>query len=105
MPNDFQHNNGVFYSSKPSESLVRESRVAAITKKNFDVMAVYLAVRHSMESTWLNDRDQFLFPNDARKADVVFQTDCLVYALKCNFKHRHIAHWNVVNTSVKHLAL
>ncbi|MBQ3314567.1 MAG: hypothetical protein IJG70_01235, partial [Kiritimatiellae bacterium] len=81
VPNDFQHNNGVFYSSKPSESLVRESRVAAITEKNFDVMAVYLAVRHSMESTWLNDRDQFLFPTDGWMDDRCFVADCIMYAL------------------------
>ena len=39
------------------------------------------SVRISVEATWLNDRDQFLFPDDAWKADVVFQTDCLVFAL------------------------
>ena len=81
VPNDFQHNNGVFIDSKPSESLIRESRVAAITVNNIGVMCVYIAVRHCMEATWLNDRDQFLFPNDGWKEDFEFQSDCLVFTL------------------------
>ena len=44
-------------------------------------MCVYLAVRHSVEATWLNDRDQFLYPNDGWSKDKVFQTDCLIYTL------------------------
>ena len=34
-----------------------------------------------MEATWLNDRDQFLFPNDGWQSDNAFQADCLVFAL------------------------
>ncbi len=81
VPNDFQHNKGVFITSKPSESLIRESRVAAITKNNFLVIAIYLAVRHSIEANWLNDRDQFLWPSDSWKTDHGFQLDCLVFTL------------------------
>ena len=39
------------------------------------------AVRISVEADWLNDRDQFLFPNDGWKDDAAFQGDCLIYAL------------------------
>ena len=81
VPNDFQHNNGVFICLKPSESLVRESRVASISSRNFGVVAMYLAIRMCFEATWLNDRDQFLFPNDGWKDDAEFQSDCLVFAL------------------------
>ena len=42
---------------------------------------IYLAVRHCMEADWLNDRDQFLFPNDGWKRDCGFQSDCLVFTL------------------------
>jgi hypothetical protein len=34
-----------------------------------------------MEATWLNDRDQFLFPNDGWKTDTEFQNNCLAYTL------------------------
>ena len=81
VPNDFQHNNGVFITWKPSESLIRESRVTPITKRNFLVISIYLAVRHCIEATWLNDRDQFLFPNDGWETDFEFQADCLIFTL------------------------
>lgn len=52
-----------------------------ITKNNLIQSSIYLAVRHCIEATWLNDRDQFLYPNDGWKTDAEFQTDCLVYTL------------------------
>ena len=81
VPNDFQHNNGVFITTQPSESLIRESRVAAITKKNFLTTSIYVAVRQCIPQTWLNDRDQFLYPNDGWQDDKTFQLDCLIYTL------------------------
>lgn len=81
VPNDFQNNSGVYITLKPNESDVRESRVTAITKNNFKAISIYLAVRHSIEATWLNDRDQFLYPNDGWQEDFGFQTDCLIYTL------------------------
>ena len=44
-------------------------------------MAIFVAVRHCIEATWLNDRDQFLYPNDGWKTDKEFQTDCLIFTL------------------------
>ena len=34
-----------------------------------------------MDADWLNDRDQFLAPNDGWKKDNIFQSDCLVFTL------------------------
>jgi hypothetical protein len=42
---------------------------------------MYLAVRQVYPNTWLNDRDQFLYPNDGWKTDMAFQTNCLIYTL------------------------
>jgi hypothetical protein len=42
---------------------------------------VYLAVRICIEPTWLNDRDQFLFPNSKWETDKDFQNDCLIITL------------------------
>ena len=81
VPNDFQNNGGVYITLKPNESDIRESRVTAITKNNFLTISIYLAVRHSIEATWLNDRDQFLYPNDGWQDDKTFQLDCLIYTL------------------------
>lgn len=41
-------------------------------------------MRHCIDATWLNDRDQFLFPNDGWKSDREFQNDCLAYTLFSN---------------------
>lgn len=81
VPNDFQNNSGVYITLKPNESDIQESRVASITKDNFLVIAMYLAIRHCIEATWLNDRDQFLFPKDSWKGDTEFQWNCLVFSL------------------------
>ncbi|NLJ20446.1 MAG: hypothetical protein GX429_04930 [Bacteroidales bacterium] len=43
--------------------------------------AIYFAVRHCIEPTWLNDRDQFLYPNDGWETDTEFQNDCLAFTL------------------------
>lgn len=56
-------------------------RGSYVTTKNLTEACIYLAVRHSIEATWLNDRDQFLFPNDGWKFDRDFQSDCLAYTL------------------------
>ena len=81
VPNDFQNNKGVYITSKAKISDIEESRVAKISINNFIDTAIYLSVRHSIEANWLNDRDQFLYPNDGWETDKEFQNDCLVYSL------------------------
>ena len=55
-----------------------------ITDKNLIESCIYFAVRHCFEATWLNDRDQFLFPNDGWEKDNEFQSDCLAFTLFSN---------------------
>ncbi|MDR1764290.1 MAG: hypothetical protein LBR64_10155 [Dysgonamonadaceae bacterium] len=43
--------------------------------------SIYFAVRHCISATWLNDRDQFLFPNKKWEKDIDFQNDCLAFML------------------------
>lgn len=38
-------------------------------------------MRQAIQATWLNDRDQFLYPNDKWQKDEEFQSDCLAFAL------------------------
>lgn len=52
-----------------------------ITAHNLIPCCVYFAVRHAIPATWLNDRDQFLYPNEMWEKDSEFQNDCLVFAL------------------------
>jgi hypothetical protein len=42
---------------------------------------IYFSIRNCIISTWLNDRDQYLFPTDGWQTDKEFQNDCLAFAL------------------------
>jgi hypothetical protein len=78
---DMQQQNGVYFTSQPTESDIKAHKTATITKKNLIEMSIYLAIRIVIEPNWLNNRDQFLYPNDNWKADKEFQNDCLTYSL------------------------
>lgn len=57
------------------------SKGVYISETNLLPISIYFSVRHIIKSTWLNNRDQFLNPNDAWKTDAEFQINCLVYSL------------------------
>jgi hypothetical protein len=75
---DFQNNRGVWICIHP---ILGGGSHFIVTKQNIIETGIFLAVRHAIESTWLNDRDQFLFPNDGWKTDTEFQHNCLVFIL------------------------
>ncbi len=77
--NDFQNNN--FIQIINDKNLVKSDRGVSIGKSNINSILVYLSVRHCIEATWLNDRDQFLYPKDGWQTDLEFQNDCLAFAL------------------------
>ena len=81
LGSDFQNNGGVFITLKPSENDLKQVKGNWITPNNHVEFAVYFAVRLCIEADWLNDRDQFLFPNNGWKTDSEFQGNCLIYAL------------------------
>lgn len=94
VPNDFQSNRGVFITLSPKESDVRESRITPITKNNLVVISIYNAVRKVIPASWLNDRDQFLWPRKVWKEDREFQTDCLAFTLfNNNIQSEGTNHW------------
>ena len=53
----------------------------SITGKNLIPISVYLSARLCIPATWINDRDQFYYPNNLWKQDKEFQFDCLAYTL------------------------
>ena len=77
--NDFQNTNFNFIINDKSQ--LPHPRGTWVTDKNITEIGIYYAVRHCIEATWLNDRDQFLYPNDGWKTDLEFQSDCLAYTL------------------------
>jgi len=76
-PPDFQNQNKVFIKINQTA----RSGPIWINKTNLIQISIYFAVRHCIEATWLNDRDQFLYPNDGWKSDTEFQNDCLAFTL------------------------
>ena len=64
----------------PSGNVNNETKYC-ITKKNIIPICIYVAVRLAVETSWYNDRDQFLFPNDGWQSDREFQADCLAFTL------------------------
>lgn len=90
--NDFQNHNYVRISTEDCHN-----HTNTITVKNIIPTCIYLAVRHCIEATWLNDRDQFLYPKEGWKTDKEFQSDCLAYTLfhKQNYitSTKGINHW------------
>jgi hypothetical protein len=75
--NDFQHQNMVFIENSGNTSMTQ----LTINRHNLITTSIYLAVRHCIKATWLNDRDQFLHPNEKWETDKIFQNDCLAFAL------------------------
>lgn len=77
--NDFQNQKYIYIATAINND-VHDTKVK-ISQLNLLGICIYFAVRHCIEATWLNDRDQFLYPNDGWKSDTEFQNDCLAFTL------------------------
>jgi hypothetical protein len=77
--NDFQHNSIVYILNKKEQC--PNPRGIWISSNNLIVVSIYYTVRHIIDFSWINDRDQFLFPNDGWENDTEFHNDCLIYTL------------------------
>ncbi len=76
-PPDFQNQAKVFIKIN---QMARGGAIN-IVANNIIPISIYFSVRHCIEATWLNDRDQFQFPNDGWKTDCEFRSDCLALTL------------------------
>lgn len=77
--NDFQNQNGITIRNKKEQITV--PRGIDIYDKNLIESSICFAVRICIDANWLNDRDQFLFPNINWKNDKEFHSDCLTFTL------------------------
>jgi hypothetical protein len=95
--NDFQSQDNIAIFSITANADVIKKRFTYITKKNVIPVVIYYAVRHCIERTWINQNDNFLYPNDGWQTDKEFQNDCLVFTLfhgKNKIKSREgVNHW------------
>lgn len=81
--NDFQNQRMIFIDDVNAKRK-NGGRHTMISVENLIIVSIYFAVRHCIEATWLNDRDQFLFPNDKWESDSDFKNDCLAFTLFSN---------------------
>ena len=77
--NDFSNTNYIFIINNKEQ--LPHPRGSWVTDKNLIEIAIYFSVRHCISATWLNDRDQFLYPINGWQTDTDFQTNCLAYTL------------------------
>jgi hypothetical protein len=91
--NDFQNQNGITIRNKKEQIAV--PRGIVIFDENIVECCVCFAVRMCISADWLNDCDQFLYPNNKWKTDEDFQNDCLAYTLfNNNIQSKHgTNHW------------
>jgi hypothetical protein len=78
--NDFQHQNFVSIEHF-NKRIIGNNVVIFIKKENLIPISIYFTVRKVIKANWLNDRDQFLFPNEGWQTDLEFQSNCLTYTL------------------------
>ncbi len=92
--NDFQNQN-LIAIVHPNMVYNKEAGQFLINGINLIKTSIYFTVRKCIEATWLNDRDQFLYPNDGWQNDKEFQNDCLAYTLfSNNIRSQYgINHW------------
>ncbi|MGF1534180.1 MAG: hypothetical protein ACFCUI_10780 [Bernardetiaceae bacterium] len=76
-PPDFQNQAKVFIKIKP----MARGGAIRIVAENLIPVSMYFTARHCFDATWLNDRDQFLHPNNGWQTDTEFQNDCLAFTL------------------------
>ena len=91
--NDFQSQTSNFIANTKEQ--FSTPRGSIITNQNLIECMIFYAVRHVIPATWLNDRDQFLYPDEGWKYDKDFQSDCLAYSLfNNNIQSEYgINHW------------
>lgn len=75
---DFQNNKFLNIENNVG---TRHVNYFSFTQNNLIFGVVYFTVRQVIEPNWLNDRDQFLYPNDTWQTDTEFQNNCLAYTL------------------------
>ena len=96
VASDFQNQRLVRFGP-PYMKVPADNHNWQISEENLLKSCIYFTIRKIIPATWINDRDQFLYPNDNWKKDKLFQTNCLTYTLfhnSNNIQSQHCPnHW------------
>ena len=77
--NDISHNIDIYIKSIIKNNT--EHTILNITNNNIYYISVYYAVRKVIEMTWMNNKDNYMKPNEKYKNDEQFVTNCFVFTL------------------------
>ncbi len=80
IASDFQNQRTVRIE-KPNQIVKASNHNWQISFNNLYQSCVYLAVRLIPNATWINDRDNFMYPNCDVTKDIDFCNNCLVYMM------------------------
>lgn len=75
--NDFQNQDLVHIQQVTAD----KGHSILVSSRNLIRATVFFSVRHCIAKNWLNDRDQFLFPNAKWDTNSCFMNDCLAFTL------------------------
>ena len=81
---DFQHNNFCnidLWDKIKGVGNAKGVSKFSVNKYNLIPVCIYFAVRMAIKHYWINDRDQFLYPNKKWRDDSEFHSDCLAFTL------------------------
>lgn len=78
---DFQNNKIIFLTQTPSKAVLDASNANEINENNLMINFIFMAVRYAIPVDWLNNKDQFYFPNSLWEEDREFQSDCFCFSL------------------------
>ena len=81
---DFQNNlmlQITFFRKIHKNQTLSNATKYPIVIANLIPIVVYFSVRLCIAPTWLNNRDQFYYPNDGWQSDSEFQKNCLAFTL------------------------
>ncbi|MCZ9899280.1 hypothetical protein OFP91_14665 [Brachyspira hyodysenteriae] len=88
--NDFQNQKLVYIKHYVSCNNFNHALNITITDNLIPCSAYIFAVRHCIKADWINDRDQFLYPNESWKEDKEFHSDCLSFYAFSSSKQNNI---------------
>ena len=77
---DFQHNHLIRIANNITVDR-SHAKLIFFHQTSLVIASLFFSVRHAIAPTWLNDRDQFLYPRDGWQSDAEFQTNCLAFTL------------------------
>ena len=92
--NDFQ-NQGMIQIVHHNRAYNTEAGQFLINQKNVIIACIYFAVRKCINTNWIVNGDQFLFPKKKWNKDIEFQNDCIAFTLfNVKIQSQHgINHW------------